>query len=43
MIALLIFLIFSGALLLLHFAVAVWYKIHTKTKKSIFYIMDRIL
>lgn len=43
MIELLIFCIFVGSLLLLHFAAAVAYKIRTKTKHSIFYIMDHII
>lgn len=43
MVELLIFSIFGVALIGAHFAVAVAYKIHTKTKRSIWYIMDHII
>ena len=38
-----IFSIVGGSLLVAHFAVAVLYKIRTKTKRSVWYIMDNIL
>ena len=43
MIELLIFSVVIGSLLVAHFAVAVAYKIRTKSKKSVWYIMDNIL
>ena len=38
-----IFSVVGVALLVAHFAVAVWYKLRTKTKKSVWYIMNHIL
>ena len=37
---LIIFLLIGGALLLAHFVAAVYYKIKTHSKKSIWWIMD---
>ena len=43
MIELIIFCIVGFALILAHFAVAVWYKLRTKSKKSVWYIANNIL
>ena len=43
MIEILIFSIVCGSLLVAHFAVAVAYKIRTKSKKSVWYIAEHIL
>jgi hypothetical protein len=43
MVELLIFSGFGGLLLLLHFLAAVIYKVRTKSKKSVLYIMDHII
>ena len=40
---LIIFSIVCVALIVAHFAVAAWYKIRTKSKKSVWYIMNNIL
>lgn len=40
---LIIFCIVGFALILAHFAVAVWYKLRTKSKKSVWYIMEVLL
>ena len=37
---LIIFVVFAGSLLLAHFGAAVYYKIKTHSKKSIWWIMD---
>jgi hypothetical protein len=43
MVELLIFCIFGVSLIVAHFSAAVAYKIRTKTKRSIWYIMDNII